>query len=119
MKFSTSKAAFMFIPLLVLLLATTSMAAITCNVVITDLQPCVTYLQGSGSGKPPADCCNGVRALASAAATTADRQAACNCIKTASKNVNINLALAKALPGNCGINLGYTIDPSVDCSTIK
>ncbi|KAL9371742.1 hypothetical protein Peur_036882 [Populus x canadensis] len=101
-----------------LLLAPTSDAAISCSDVIKDLRPCVNYLS-SGTGKPPSACCAGASALQSAASSTADKKAACECIKSASKSLNPNPQLAQALPANCGINLPYTISPSVDCSKIS
>ncbi|XAR63370.1 hypothetical protein NMG60_11023282 [Bertholletia excelsa] len=104
--------------LVILLLAPASEAAISCSDVIRDMRPCVSYLQGGG-GKPPQACCDGAKTLASAAATKADRQTTCNCLKSASKGMNVNPGLVKALPGNCGINLGFSIDPSTDCSTIS
>lgn len=100
---------------LLLLLAPASNAAISCSDVIKDLRPCVNYLV-KGSGKPPAACCAGVSALASAASSSADKKAACECIKSASKNIKPNPQLAQALPANCGINLPVTISPNVDCS---
>ncbi|CAL5330959.1 unnamed protein product [Camellia sinensis] len=101
--------------LLLLLVAPASIAAITCSDVIKDLRPCISYLK-TGSGTPPAACCAGAKALASAATSTADKKTACNCIKSTSKNMKINSKLAKALPGNCGINLGFSVDPNIDCS---
>jgi hypothetical protein len=101
--------------LLVLLLAPASEGAITCSDVTKYLRPCVNYLV-KGTGKPPAACCSGASALASAASTTADKKAACGCIKTAAKNINPNSQAAQALPGDCGITLSFTISPNVDCS---
>ncbi|KAL4294119.1 hypothetical protein AHAS_Ahas18G0196200 [Arachis hypogaea] len=83
--------------------------------VIKNLKPCVSYLV-SGSGKPPGPCCSGVKALAAAAATSADKKTACNCIKSTSKSLNINSQLAQALPGNCGVSLPITVSPNADCS---
>ncbi|XVE57506.1 hypothetical protein DITRI_Ditri04bG0096000 [Diplodiscus trichospermus] len=103
--------------MLLLLLAPASNAAISCSDVIKDLRPCVNYLV-NGSGKPPAACCAGVSALASAASSSADRKAACQCIKSASKNMKPKSQLAQALPGNCGINLPVTVSPNVDCSKV-
>ncbi|XP_052170937.1 non-specific lipid-transfer protein 1-like [Diospyros lotus] len=105
---------------LMLVLSPASEAALACSDVMKDLRPCAGYLQ-SGSGQPPAACCAGVSALASAASSTADKQAACTCIQNVAKNanLNINVTLAKALPGNCGIKLGFTVDPNTDCSKIN
>ncbi|KAK9283234.1 hypothetical protein L1049_011470 [Liquidambar formosana] len=118
MKPSTSVAMGAALMLILVLLAPASEAVIACSDVIKDLRPCVNYLK-SGSGMPPAACCTGASTLASAASSTADKRAACNCIKSASKNINPNSQLAKDLPGNCGINLPFTISPNVDCSKIS
>ncbi|CAI9764644.1 unnamed protein product [Fraxinus pennsylvanica] len=101
----------------ILLGASSSYAAITCNDVVKDLKPCINYLK-SGSGLPPADCCAGASNLASSATSTADKQTACNCLKNTAKSINIKVELAKSLPGNCGISLPYPISPSVDCTKI-
>ncbi|PSS10049.1 Non-specific lipid-transfer protein like [Actinidia chinensis var. chinensis] len=112
----SSNQALPFMPILLLLALLLSPAsAITCSDVIRDMSPCVSYLK-SGSGMPPAPCRTGAQAIASAATTT-DKQTACNCIKSASKQMNVNPSLVKALPGNCRISLGFTLDPNIDCST--
>ncbi|WCJ19047.1 Non-specific lipid-transfer protein [Euphorbia peplus] len=102
---------------LLLSLAMSSEAAISCSDVMKDLRPCVKYLV-NGSGAPPAACCAGASALASAATTTPDKQAACACIKSAAKQINPNAQLAQALPTNCGISFPYTVSPNVDCSKV-
>ncbi|GMY07450.1 non-specific lipid-transfer protein 8 [Fagus crenata] len=98
-----------------LLLAPATEASISCSDVVKDLRPCLTYLQ-NGTGKPTAACCSGVSALASAASSSADKKAACACIKSAAKQINANAEAAKALPGDCGITLSFTISSNVDCS---
>ncbi|KAF5469693.1 hypothetical protein F2P56_013743, partial [Juglans regia] len=103
--------------MLLLLLAPASEAVITCSNVVNYLRPCVNYLV-KGTGKPPATCCSGASALASASSTSADKRAACDCIKTAAKKINPNVQAAQALPGNCGISLPFTISPNVDCSKV-
>ncbi|XP_038900062.1 non-specific lipid-transfer protein 8 [Benincasa hispida] len=95
-----------------------SKAAISCNDVTKDLMPCVSYLV-SGSGKPPSACCDGAKALSSAATTSADKKAACQCIKSAASNVNYNAKLAQDLPSNCGISLPFSISAGIDCSKIN
>ncbi|KAK7323786.1 hypothetical protein VNO77_27277 [Canavalia gladiata] len=111
MKFSGAFVTFV----LLILLASTSEATLSCSDVIKNLRPCVSYLM-SGSGQPPAACCSGAKALASAASTSEDKKTACNCIKSTSKSININSQLAQALPKNCGINVPITISPNADCS---
>ncbi|GMY07459.1 non-specific lipid-transfer protein 8 [Fagus crenata] len=87
---------------MLLLLAPATEASISCSDVVKDLRPCLTYLQ-NGTGKPTAACCSGVSALASAASSSADKKAACACIKSSAKQINANAEAAKALPGDCGI----------------
>ncbi|CAM8963675.1 unnamed protein product [Rhodiola kirilowii] len=120
MKFSASAFRLLAIMVVVvvvvfLVAAPTAEAAITCTQVISDLRPCFSYLQ-SGSGKPPSACCAGASTLAEAAATSADRRAACECIKTASQALKPNPDLAADLPKNCGIDLPFAISATLDCT---
>ncbi|XP_022760950.1 non-specific lipid-transfer protein-like [Durio zibethinus] len=94
--------------------------AITCGQVTTSLAPCISYLRSNGASPVPGPCCNGIKALNSAAQTTPDRQTACNCIKAASTTISgINYALASGLPGKCGVSIPYQISPSTDCKSVK
>ncbi|XVF29705.1 hypothetical protein REPUB_Repub15cG0145300 [Reevesia pubescens] len=105
--------------LCLVLSATLAQGAISCGQVTTNLAPCISYLRGSGGAVPPG-CCNGIKALNAAAKTTPDRQAACNCIKSASGSISgINYGLASGLPGKCGVNIPYKISPSTDCKSVK
>ncbi|XP_022012806.1 uncharacterized protein LOC110912427 isoform X1 [Helianthus annuus] len=45
-----------------------------------------------------------------------DKLAGCNCLKSALRSLNPNPALAKTLPGNCGISLGFTMSANIDCT---
>ncbi|RDX62174.1 hypothetical protein CR513_59511, partial [Mucuna pruriens] len=90
--------------------------AITCGQVTGSLAPCIGYLQKGG--KPLTGCCDGVRSLAAAAKTTADRQTACNCLKQAAGVISgFNANNAAALPGICGVNIPYKISTSTNCAT--
>ncbi|OMO94383.1 Plant lipid transfer protein/Par allergen [Corchorus olitorius] len=87
---------------------------ITCPQVTSSMAACIPYLKG---GPLTQGCCNGVRNLNSAAKTTADRQAACSCLKTAANAISgINFGLAGELPSKCGVSIPYKISPSTDCS---
>ncbi|KAK3418993.1 hypothetical protein EUGRSUZ_H04731 [Eucalyptus grandis] len=94
-----------------------SESAISCSDVVKDLRPCVSYLK-SGSGNPPAACCAGVTSLANAATSSADKKAACACLKNAAQKMNPNAQLAQALPSKCGVTLPVAVSPNVDCSKI-
>ncbi|CAM0950461.1 unnamed protein product [Alopecurus aequalis] len=102
---------------LVLMLAAAPRAtvAITCGQVDSAVGPCMPFARG-GPGPSPA-CCSGVTNLHNQARSTADRQAACNCLKAvASRTAGINLANAAAIPSRCGVSIPYVISPTTDCS---
>ncbi|XP_068669157.1 non-specific lipid-transfer protein 1-like [Aristolochia californica] len=92
--------------------------AITCGQVVSSLNACIPYLRNAG--KLTSTCCAGVRNLNTAAKSTADRQTACGCLKSAAGSIpRLNYGLAGSLPGNCGVNIPYKISPSTDCSKVK
>ncbi|KAJ1416331.1 Plant lipid transfer protein/Par allergen [Sesbania bispinosa] len=94
-------------------------ATITCGLVTSSLAPCITYLGGKAPA-PSAACCAGVKKVNGAAQTTPDRQAACNCLKTAAGAISgFNAGNAASLPGKCGVNIPYKISTSTNCATIK
>ncbi|XP_076887049.1 non-specific lipid-transfer protein-like [Bidens hawaiensis] len=92
--------------------------ALSCGQVSSSLAPCIGYL--TKGGVVPPGCCNGVKSLNNAAKTTPDRQAACNCLKSAYGSINgIKAANAAGLPGKCGVSIPYKISPSTDCSKVQ
>ncbi|XP_058766734.1 non-specific lipid-transfer protein 6-like [Vicia villosa] len=99
-------------------IAPTAEAAVSCGTVTADLGPCLTYLTG-GPGPSP-QCCGGVKKLLAAATTVPDKQAACNCLKSAAGSISkLNTNNAAALPGKCGVSIPYKISTSTNCNTIK
>ncbi|WMV45390.1 hypothetical protein MTR67_038775 [Solanum verrucosum] len=96
------------------MLAPNAEAIISCGQVVERLS--IEYVREGGV--LPTSCCSGIKTLNGEAATTPDRQAACNGIKSTAATIsNINLDLAATLPTKCGVNLPYKISPSIDCST--
>ncbi|KAG2691117.1 hypothetical protein I3843_09G216600 [Carya illinoinensis] len=94
-------------------------SVITCGQVASSVSPCLGYIRGTVAQVPP-NCCNGVRSLNKAAATTADRQAACECLKkTASSIPGLNPGLTAGLPSKCGVSVPYKISTSTNCKTVK
>ncbi|XP_019186248.1 PREDICTED: non-specific lipid-transfer protein 1-like isoform X1 [Ipomoea nil] len=92
--------------------------SVTCGTVVTELSPCMNYVRNGGA--VPMNCCDGIRSLYKSAATTADRQTVCNCMKNAAASVpGINLELAANLPEKCGVTLPYKISLSTNCATVQ
>ncbi|KAJ8898870.1 hypothetical protein K2173_008179 [Erythroxylum novogranatense] len=95
-------------------------AAVSCEQVITNLRPCVTYIINGGA--VPGNCCNGIKGLNNAARTTPDRRAVCSCLKSTISGLpynNFNVQNAASLPTKCGINLPYRLDPNINCNGIN
>ncbi|XP_019179301.1 PREDICTED: non-specific lipid-transfer protein 1-like [Ipomoea nil] len=93
-------------------------AAITCDTVYSDLNACLNYVMFGGN--VPAGCCSGMKTLVSAAATTADRQTACSCLKSIVSKANASeISRAAGLPAQCGVNIPFKIGPNTDCSKVK
>ena len=97
----------------------TANAAISCGQVNSALSSCVTYARGT-AGAPSAGCCNGVKSLARAATTTANRRAACGCLKSlVGRMSGIKSGNAANIPSKCGVSIPYAISSTVDCSRIN
>jgi hypothetical protein len=108
------------VAVLALLVASkTASAAVSCGEVTSSVAPCLGYAMGTASS-PPAACCNGVRSLNSRATSTADRQAACACLKSMTSRLGggggVSMGNAASIPGKCGVTVGVPISPNVDCS---
>ncbi|KAK4425050.1 Non-specific lipid-transfer protein 2 [Sesamum alatum] len=92
-------------------------AAIGCGTVASYLNRCLPYLTRKGA---LGGCCNGIKGLYAAAKSTPDRQSVCKCVKSFAASVRgVNPGNAARLPGQCGINIRYKINPSIDCSKLQ
>ncbi|KAK2992220.1 hypothetical protein RJ640_005707 [Escallonia rubra] len=106
------------VTLVVLALITTSPtnAVIQCNDAIGRIIECRPFVTGEAT-TPSAECCAGAKDLDKiAAASQPDRQAICECFKSAAQSLPVNIAKARELPDLCDLNSGITIDPDIDCS---
>ncbi|URD96272.1 hypothetical protein MUK42_07867 [Musa troglodytarum] len=103
--------------LLLLVTAPSVTPAITCGQVSSALSSCISY--ATGKGMLTAACCNGVKSLNGAAKSSADRKAACSCIKsTVSRLSGAQAGAIAGIPGKCGVSIGYPISASTDCSKV-
>ncbi|XP_047340124.1 non-specific lipid-transfer protein 1-like [Impatiens glandulifera] len=90
-------------------------ATITCGDVTGYISPCLAYAMNGGGC--PANCLlEGVKGLNNAAATTSDRQATCECLKTLAGSTSFSHAAE--IPDKCGVHIPYTISPSTDCTKV-
>ncbi|XP_057804320.1 non-specific lipid-transfer protein 1-like [Salvia miltiorrhiza] len=102
---------------MVALLSPQSEAVASCDQLRGNLGSCLGFLRG---GVITSQCCNGVRAVAASAKTTADRHAACRCLVAAAQSMRgvIDLGNAARLPGRCGVNIPFQISPNTDCNRV-
>ncbi|EYU40720.1 hypothetical protein MIMGU_mgv1a025606mg [Erythranthe guttata] len=104
--------------LVVVSLAATPGEAVSCGELQSSLAPCLSYL--TGGGEPSESCCGGLRSASGSIQSTQDRQTACYCMKSAAScTYNVPTDAAASLPGKCGVSVGMTISPNVDCSQIS
>ncbi|XWS32428.1 hypothetical protein CRYUN_Cryun23aG0158500 [Craigia yunnanensis] len=90
-------------------------ADVSCQEVDNSLAACVPYLT-SGSGNPSTPCCTGVANIKAMAVTTADKQAACNCVKDAAAHIPaIKEDAAASLPAKCNVQVSFPISKSTNC----
>ncbi|CAL0306275.1 unnamed protein product [Lupinus luteus] len=100
---------------LVVLGAPIAQATITCGQVVSGITPCLTYLQSRGA--IPVTCCDRVKGLVALAKNTANKETACNCLKSTAASIQFNAENAESLPRKCGVNLPYKISTSTNCNT--
>uniref|UniRef100_A0A2C9VTJ9 Non-specific lipid-transfer protein n=1 Tax=Manihot esculenta TaxID=3983 RepID=A0A2C9VTJ9_MANES len=93
--------------------------AVDCRLVDASLAFCIPFL-ARGDGFPSPTCCLGVRNLQVLTLTTADRRAACECIKAVGARIPfINEDAASSLPQKCGVDLNIPISRTADCQSIN
>nr|BAM28756.1 lipid transfer protein homolog [Gentiana triflora] len=90
---------------------------LTCGAVTSAVGPCLGFIKGAPIAP---GCCPGVKSLVGLAKTTADRRAACNCLKSIANAVKpFNLKNAQNLPHICGTSVPYPIDPTINCNSVN
>nr|CAH69188.1 type 1 non specific lipid transfer protein precursor [Triticum aestivum] len=107
-----------FAVLAALAVAEMASGAVTCGDVTSAIAPCMSYATGQASS-PSAGCCSGVRTLNGKASTSADRQAACRCLKNlAGSFKGISMGNVANIPGECGVSVSFPINNNVNCDTL-
>ncbi|GFY92718.1 hypothetical protein Acr_08g0011140 [Actinidia rufa] len=93
-------------------------SAISCGQVDAALAPCMPYL--TGGGNPAPKCCDGVKNIKGMASSTADKRAACNCVKAAANRYpSLKDDAAQALPNKCGVEMNIPISRTTNCDNIN
>ncbi|GER50486.1 non-specific lipid-transfer protein [Striga asiatica] len=93
--------------------------AVSCSDVQGSLSPCLAYLTGNGGAEPTGSCCGGMRSLVGNLESRQDRQTACSCIKSAASSYNVRSDAASSLPGKCGVSIGMSVSPDIDCNQVS
>ncbi|KAL8138431.1 hypothetical protein V2J09_004432 [Rumex salicifolius] len=93
---------------------------ISCGSVTANLMTCVGFITDKDK-TPSSLCCSGAKKVFDMAPTKPDRQAVCECLKTAVKSLrNIDYARIPEIPKACNIDITLPpIQNTTDCSTIR
>lgn len=102
--------------LLLITISDSSDSLPSCDGIISELTPCISYLIGS-QDNPSDTCCNGVRNVAKFSNSKSDRKAICQCLKNyALSHSGIDFSLVSTLPGKCQVNVKLPpISITFDC----
>lgn len=89
-----------------------------CSTITALVSACSTFITyGSPDPYPGTPCCDAMASLNTLADTTENRRLVCRCLMGLITTYNPNATAIATLPGLCGVYLGFTIDPNIDCNT--
>lgn len=104
---------------LLLMVSGSAMGSFTCDTVLDDLNPCLSYLREE-QAEPSAQCCNGAREVGSYFNSKTDRQAVCECLQVEGPRLgNIHVLRIMSLPVSCAVSVNLPpigSDGRLDCS---
>ncbi|CAN1274247.1 Putative non-specific lipid-transfer protein 14 [Linum perenne] len=101
---------------LLLLLSTTS-SIDDCSTVTGLISACTSFITyGSPDPLPGSPCCDGMSTLGTVAESAGSGASVCRCLMGLIATYNPNATTIATLPGFCGIDMGFIIDPNTDCS---
>ncbi|KAL6206545.1 PREDICTED: non-specific lipid-transfer protein 1-like [Fragaria vesca subsp. vesca] len=91
-----------------------------CDAEITEMLPCGSFIMGPAIGKPPPECCEGVKKVLDGANNEAKRRSLCQCLKDEAIGAGLRIIPGKLknITGPCEIKLPIPKSPNVDCKKI-
>jgi hypothetical protein len=94
--------------------------AISCDDVADAFAPCLSYDDDDGEAPMPStECCEGIHGIADATQSTADKRAACSCLKNLLTMVSgMEPEEVARIPSQCQVNLPFAISATADCSRV-
>jgi hypothetical protein len=92
--------------------------AMPCEEVADAFAPCLRYARYQDP-RPSLLCCDGLQAITDAAQSTADKRAACDCLKTMLTAFSeIDPDEVAGIPSICGVNMPFALSATADCTRI-
>ncbi|XP_031280895.1 non-specific lipid-transfer protein 3-like [Pistacia vera] len=112
-----SRLILVFIATLSLISSSAMGIAPTCDFVVLQLNPCLSYLMRT-EATPHNSCCLGVNNLKGYSNDKTARRTICQCIEQAAPTYKgIDYSLISGLPQKCGVSVKLpAVSPSFDCS---
>lgn len=94
-------------------------SAMECGTVTQAFSVCYAFITyGSPDPIPGTPCCDAVSGLdVIANSSSDDKRSACRCLMGLIASYNPNFSAIATLPAFCGISLGFTIQPDIDCNS--
>lgn len=90
---------------------------VECSPVGSLMSVCSSFLNfGAPEPTVGSPCCKAVLSLNSMAASTNDRKDMCRCLVALMTTYNPNVAAVARLPALCGVYLGFSAQPNIDCN---
>lgn len=90
---------------------------IECSPVGSLMAVCSGFLNfGAPEPMLGSPCCKAMYSLNSMAATTNDRKEVCRCLVSLLSTYNPNASAVARLPALCGVYLGFSAQPNLDCN---
>ncbi|XP_050368807.1 non-specific lipid-transfer protein AP10-like [Argentina anserina] len=91
-----------------------------CDADIVEMLPCATFVMGPAVGKPPPECCEGVKLVLDKADNEEKRRSLCQCLKDEAIKAEVKIIPEKLMniTGPCEIKVPIPTDPNVDCKTV-
>ncbi|CAN0891679.1 Putative non-specific lipid-transfer protein 14 [Linum grandiflorum] len=109
--------------LMILVLMTLAVAAAgaiateDCSTVTGLISACTSFITyGSPDPLPGSPCCDGMSTLGTVVDSGGGGAGVCRCLMGLIATYNPNATAIATLPGFCGIDMGFIIDPNTDCS---
>ncbi|XP_021892230.1 putative non-specific lipid-transfer protein 14 [Carica papaya] len=92
-------------------------AAVECGTMAAIISGCSSFISyGTPEPVPGTPCCDALNNLHVISDSVANKRSVCGCLMGLITTYYPHATALATLPGLCGVDLGFTIDPNTDCN---